>query len=45
MKLDRITPFAVPVILEIGRETVFSGEAAEAILRESENSIAHEAMS
>jgi len=45
MKLDSFSPFAVPVILEIGREPVLSGDAAEAILQQSENSLASEAMS
>jgi len=43
-KLDGISPFAVPVMLEIGREPVFSGDAAEAILREAEDDLVRDAM-
>jgi ATP-dependent Lhr-like helicase len=43
-KLDRISPFAVPVMLEIGREPVFSGDAREAILREAESDLVRDAM-
>ena len=32
--LDRVSPLAVPVLLEIGRESVF-GEASEAVLQEA----------
>lgn len=42
--LDRISPFAVPVMLEIGREPVFSGDASEAILREAEEDLIRDAM-
>ncbi len=44
-KLDQISPFAVPVMLEIGKEPVFSGDAAEAILREAEDDLVRDAMS
>jgi ATP-dependent helicase Lhr and Lhr-like helicase len=43
-RLDGISPFAVPVMLEIGREPVFSGDAAEAILREAEDDLVRDAM-
>jgi ATP-dependent Lhr-like helicase len=43
-KLDQISPFAVPVMLEIGKEPVFSGDAAEAILREAEDDLVRDAM-
>jgi ATP-dependent Lhr-like helicase len=41
--LDRISPLAVPVLLEIGREAVF-GEAQEAILAEAAADLVAEAM-
>ncbi len=44
-KLEQISPFAVPVMLEIGKEPVFSGNAAEAILREAEDDLVRDAMS
>jgi ATP-dependent Lhr-like helicase len=44
-KLDAISPFAVPVMLEIGKEPVFSGDAAEAVLREAEDDLIRDAMS
>jgi ATP-dependent Lhr-like helicase len=44
-KLDRISPFAVPVMLEIGKEPVFSGDAAEAVLRGAEEDLIRDAMS
>ncbi len=44
-KLEQISPFAVPVMLEIGKEPVFSGDAAEAILREAEDDLVRDAMS
>ena len=43
-KLDRISPLAVPVMLEIGREPVLQGDAAEAILREAEEDLVRDAM-
>ncbi len=44
-RLERISPFAVPVMLEIGREPVLQGDAAEAILREAEEDLVRDAMS
>jgi ATP-dependent Lhr-like helicase len=43
-RLDQISPFAVPVMLEMGREPVFGGDAAEAILREAEEDLVRDAM-
>jgi ATP-dependent Lhr-like helicase len=42
--LEVISPFAVPVMLEIGREPVASGGVAEAILREAEDDLVRDAM-
>jgi ATP-dependent Lhr-like helicase len=41
--LDHVSPLAVPVMLEIGRESVY-GEASEEILREAEAELVKEAM-
>jgi len=41
--LDRVSPLAVPVMLEIGRESVY-GEASEQLLAEAEASLVNEAM-
>src|SRR5215213_1295315 len=41
--LDRVSPLAVPVMLEIGRETVY-GEASEALLAETAEELVKEAM-
>jgi ATP-dependent Lhr-like helicase len=41
--LDRVSPLAVPVMLEIGRETVY-GEASEELLAEAEAELVDEAM-
>jgi ATP-dependent helicase Lhr and Lhr-like helicase len=41
--LDHVSPLAVPVMLEIGRETVY-GEASEELLREAESELVKEAM-
>jgi len=41
--LDHVSPLAVPVMLEIGREQVH-GEAADAILAEAEAELVKEAM-
>lgn len=41
--LDHISPFAVPVMLEIGREPVY-GEAQDAILAEAEADLVADAM-
>ncbi|MEA3027384.1 MAG: ATP-dependent helicase Lhr and Lhr-like helicase [Alphaproteobacteria bacterium] len=42
--LDRVSPLAVPVMLEIGRETVY-GEASEAVMAEAAEDLIKEAMS
>ena len=41
--LDHVSPLAVPVMLEIGREAVY-GEASEALLAEAEAELVKEAM-
>jgi ATP-dependent Lhr-like helicase len=41
--LDHVSPLAVPVMLEIGRESV-DGEASEEVLREAEAALVKEAM-
>ncbi len=41
--LDHVSPMAVPVMLEIGRESVY-GEASEALLAEAEAELISEAM-
>ena len=41
--LDRVSPLAVPVLLEIGREPVF-GAAAESLLAENATALVEEAM-
>ena len=41
--LDHVSPLAVPVMLEIGRETVY-GEAADALLAEAADDLVKEAM-
>jgi ATP-dependent helicase Lhr and Lhr-like helicase len=41
--LDHVSPLAVPVLLEIGRETVY-GEAADSILAEAADELIKEAM-
>jgi ATP-dependent Lhr-like helicase len=41
--LDHVSPLAVPVMLEIGREAVY-GEAAETLLAEAEEELVKEAM-
>ncbi|GAB4066205.1 ligase-associated DNA damage response DEXH box helicase [Ancylobacter sonchi] len=43
VELDRVSPLAVPVMLEIGREMV-GGEAADALLAEAEDELVEEAM-
>jgi ATP-dependent Lhr-like helicase len=43
-ELTKVSPFAVPVLLEIGREPVFGVSAAEAILEESAEELIAEAM-
>jgi ATP-dependent Lhr-like helicase len=42
-RLERISPLAVPVMLEIGRERV-SGEGEEDLLREAADDLIAEAM-
>jgi ATP-dependent Lhr-like helicase len=42
-ELDRVSPLAVPVMLEIGRESVY-GEASEELLREAADELVKEAM-
>ncbi len=42
--LDRVSPLAVPVMLEIGRETVY-GEAADALLSEAADALIREVTS
>jgi ATP-dependent Lhr-like helicase len=41
--LDHVSPLAVPVMLEIGREMVY-GEASDALLAEAEAELVKEAM-
>jgi ATP-dependent Lhr-like helicase len=41
--LDHISPLAVPVMLEIGREAVY-GEAADSLLAEAADELVKEAM-
>jgi ATP-dependent Lhr-like helicase len=41
--LDHVSPLSVPVLLEIGRETVY-GEAAESLLAEAADELVKEAM-
>ncbi len=43
-RLDRISPLAVPVMLEIGKEPVSGGEADEHVLREAADDLVREAM-
>jgi ATP-dependent Lhr-like helicase len=42
-RLERVSPLAVPVMLEIGRETVY-GEASDALLAEAADALVREAM-
>jgi len=42
-RLDHISPLAVPVMLEIGREAIY-GEAADALLAEAADGLVREAM-
>jgi ATP-dependent Lhr-like helicase len=41
--LERVSPLAVPALLEIGRESVY-GEAADALLAEAADELVKEAM-
>jgi ATP-dependent Lhr-like helicase len=43
-RLDRVSPLAVPALLEISREMVARGEVEEDILRENEDALIAEAM-
>ncbi len=43
-KLDRVSPLAVPALLEISREMVARGEVEEEILRENEDALIADAM-
>ena len=43
-RLDRVSPLAVPVLLDIGKEAVAGGEADEAILAEAADQLIEEAM-
>jgi ATP-dependent Lhr-like helicase len=43
-RLDRISPLAVPVMLEIGKEPVAGGEADDHVLREAADDLVREAM-
>jgi ATP-dependent helicase Lhr and Lhr-like helicase len=43
--LPHVSPLAVPVLLEIGRELVYGGNIAEDILRESADELIRDAMS
>jgi len=43
-RLDRISPLAVPVMLEIGKETVPGGGADEHVLREAAEDLVRDAM-
>jgi ATP-dependent Lhr-like helicase len=42
-RLDQVSPLAVPVMLEIGRETVY-GEASDVLLQEAADELVREAM-
>ena len=42
-ELDRVSPLAVPVMLEIGREAVY-GEASDELLAEAAEDLVREAM-
>ena len=42
-ELDRVSPLAVPVMLEIGREAVY-GEASDELLAEAAEELVKEAM-
>ena len=43
-RLTRVSPLAVPIMLEIGRETVFGGEAQMDILADAADELLREAM-
>jgi ATP-dependent Lhr-like helicase len=42
-RLDRVSPLAVPVLLEIGRELVYGGNVGDALLREAAEDLIREA--
>ncbi|TCT06710.1 ligase-associated DNA damage response DEXH box helicase [Aquabacter spiritensis] len=42
--LDRVSPLSVPVLLEIGRESVGGADTSEALLEEAEEALVREAM-
>lgn len=44
VRLNRISPFAVPVMLEIGKEPVFGASVQDAILSEAEDALVRDAM-
>ncbi|MEL6473631.1 MAG: ligase-associated DNA damage response DEXH box helicase [Pseudomonadota bacterium] len=44
VRLDKISPFAVPVMLEVGKEPVFGASSQDAILAEAEADLIREAM-
>ena len=43
-RLDRVSPLAVPALIEIGRETVDGSSANDALLAEAEAELVAEAM-
>jgi ATP-dependent Lhr-like helicase len=43
-KLDRVSPLAVPALLEISREMVARGEVDEDIMRDNEDALIADAM-
>ena len=43
-QLDRVSPLAVPALLEISREMVARGEVDEEILRDNEDALIADAM-
>lgn len=43
-KLEKISPFAVPVMLEVGKEPVFGAATQDALLGEAEDVLVREAM-
>ncbi len=43
-KLDRVSPLAVPALLEISREMVARGEVDEEIMRDNEDALIADAM-
>ena len=43
-RLERVSPLAVPVLLDIGRELVYGGNVGDALLREAADDLIREAM-